>query len=62
MMFRIVFWDVLPCKIIIDNSFTRQYISEDNSEHFILIYMYILTIDASPTHQKSELQKKQKFL
>jgi hypothetical protein len=47
-MFRIVFWDVLPCKRIVDrrfrgayclhhqqvvNSFTRQYIPEDNSEH-----------------------------
>jgi hypothetical protein len=30
--FRIVFWDVLPCKIIVDNYFTRQYIPEDNSE------------------------------
>jgi hypothetical protein len=29
MMFRIVFWDVLPCKIIVDNYFTGQ---EDNSE------------------------------
>jgi hypothetical protein len=26
--FRIVFWDVLPCKVIVD----RQYIPEDNSE------------------------------
>jgi hypothetical protein len=32
MMFRIVFWDVLPCKIIVDNHFTRQYIPEDNYE------------------------------
>jgi hypothetical protein len=46
MMFRIVLWDVLPCKIIvalmmeavrtsetsIDNYFTRQYIPEDKSE------------------------------
>jgi hypothetical protein len=48
MKFRIVFWDVLPCKIIVDrrfrgtsartfepsvdNYFTRQYISEDNSK------------------------------
>jgi hypothetical protein len=32
-MFRIVFWDVLPCKIIVDKYFTRQYIPEDNSEH-----------------------------
>jgi hypothetical protein len=32
MKFRIVFWDVLPCKIIADNYFTRQYIPEDNSE------------------------------
>jgi hypothetical protein len=49
MMFRIVFWDILPCKMIVDrrfrgayclhhqgwvdNHFTRQYIPEDNSEH-----------------------------
>jgi hypothetical protein len=33
MLFRIVFWDVLPCKIIVDNYFTQQYIPEDNSEH-----------------------------
>jgi hypothetical protein len=49
MMFRVVFWDVLPCKIIecdflmmkaastsetsVDNHFTRQYNPEDNSEH-----------------------------
>jgi hypothetical protein len=44
MVFRIVFWDILPCKMIIDrrfrgasetsvdNHFTRQYIPEDNSE------------------------------
>jgi hypothetical protein len=32
MKFRIVFWDVLPCKIVVDNNFTRQYIPEDNSE------------------------------
>jgi hypothetical protein len=49
MMFRIVFWNVLPCKMIVDrrfkrayclhhqipddNHFTRQYIPEDNYEH-----------------------------
>jgi hypothetical protein len=32
MKFRIVFWDVLPCKMIVVNYFTRQYIPEDNSE------------------------------
>jgi hypothetical protein len=32
-MFRIVYWDVLPCKMIVDNHFTQQYIPEDNSEH-----------------------------
>jgi hypothetical protein len=35
-MFRIVFWDVLPCKIISEvrtASIIRQYIPEDNSEH-----------------------------
>jgi hypothetical protein len=31
--FRIVFWDILPCKVIVDYHFTRQYIPEDNSEH-----------------------------
>jgi hypothetical protein len=31
--FRFVFWDVLPCKIIVDRRyFTRQYIPEDKSE------------------------------
>jgi hypothetical protein len=32
MEFRFVFWDVLPCKIIVDNYFTLQYIPEDKSE------------------------------
>jgi hypothetical protein len=32
MMFRTVFWDVLPCKMIVDHTFPRQYIPEDNSE------------------------------
>jgi hypothetical protein len=32
MKFRIVFWDVLLCKMIVDNYFTQQYIPEDNSE------------------------------
>jgi hypothetical protein len=48
-MFRVVFWDKLPCKMIVDCRFrgayclhhqgcstiifTRQYIPEDNSEH-----------------------------
>jgi hypothetical protein len=49
LMFRIVFWDVLPCKIIVDNYFTRQYILEDNSEHHTrrrenLIHVYIGTL------------------
>jgi hypothetical protein len=50
MKFRIVFWDVLPCKIIVgrrfrgtcclhhqsvNNYFTRQYIPEDNSERWL---------------------------
>jgi hypothetical protein len=41
MMFRVVFWDILPCKMIVDRRFrgayclhfTQQYIPEDNSEH-----------------------------
>jgi hypothetical protein len=40
MMFRIVFWDVLPLMMeavrtsetSVNNYFTRQYIPEDNSE------------------------------
>jgi hypothetical protein len=47
-LFRVVFWDILPCKIrdsslmmeavrtsetSVDNNFTRQYIPEYNSEH-----------------------------
>jgi hypothetical protein len=38
MMFRVVFWDVLPCKMIVDRRFRgayclHQYIPEDSSEH-----------------------------
>jgi hypothetical protein len=33
MMFRAVFWVVLPCKLNVDNQFTRQYNAEDSSEH-----------------------------
>jgi hypothetical protein len=49
MMFRAVFWVILPCKMIVDlhpmmeavrtsetsvdNHFTRQYNPEDSSEH-----------------------------
>jgi hypothetical protein len=33
LMFGIVLWDVLPCKIIVDSYCTRQYTPEDNSEH-----------------------------
>jgi hypothetical protein len=32
-MFRGVFWVILPCKMIVDNHFTRQYNPEDSSEH-----------------------------
>jgi hypothetical protein len=41
-MFRVLFWDILPCKMIVDrrfsetlvnNHFTWQYIPEENSEH-----------------------------
>jgi len=39
MKFRIVFWDVLPCKIIVNNYFTRQYIPEDNSELRIFLFL-----------------------
>jgi hypothetical protein len=39
MKFRIFFWDEMPCKIIVDNYFTRQYIPEENSE--LVNYIYI---------------------
>jgi hypothetical protein len=41
MMFRVVFWDILPCKIIADNIFTLQYIQDDNSEHHIAVLRYV---------------------
>jgi hypothetical protein len=37
MMFRVIFWDILPCKMI-----TRQYIPEDNSEHPLRYFRYLL--------------------
>jgi hypothetical protein len=47
MMFRTVFWDVLPGMIeavrtsetSVDNYFTRQYIPEDNSEYVKIDFM-----------------------
>jgi hypothetical protein len=33
MMFRAVFWVVLPGKMMVANHFTRQYNPEDSSEH-----------------------------
>jgi hypothetical protein len=42
MMFRVVFWDILPMmeavrtsETSVDNNFTRQYNPEDNSEQQI---------------------------
>jgi hypothetical protein len=52
MMFRVAFWVILPCKMIVDrrfrgavltsetsvgNHFTRQYNPEDNSEHLVVV-------------------------
>jgi hypothetical protein len=51
MKFRIVFWDVLPCKIIVDrrfNYFTLQYIPEDNSELQKMILILRLSKGLSP--------------
>jgi hypothetical protein len=36
-MFRAVFWVILPCKMIVDNHFTRQYNPEDSSEQGYLL-------------------------
>jgi hypothetical protein len=33
LLFRAVFWVILPCRMIVDNHFTRQYNPEDSSEH-----------------------------
>jgi hypothetical protein len=33
MMFRAVFWVILPCRMFVDKHSTRQYNSEDSSEH-----------------------------
>jgi hypothetical protein len=52
MKFRFVFWDVLPCKIMmmeaartsetsVNNYFTRQYIPEDKYEHMQCVYSFI---------------------
>jgi hypothetical protein len=52
MMFRAVFWVVLPCKMMmmeavrtsetsVDNHFTQQYNPEDSSEHVHSIVCYI---------------------
>jgi hypothetical protein len=35
MMFRAVFWVVLPCKMIDEHHLTRQYTPEDSYEHHI---------------------------
>jgi hypothetical protein len=45
MKFRTVFWDVLPCKIIVDNYFTQHYIPEDNSE---ITYTKFSLLDSLP--------------
>jgi hypothetical protein len=46
MMFRVVFWDVLPCRMIVDNHFTRQYIPEDNSEQEMRIFRHLFNCKA----------------
>jgi hypothetical protein len=33
LMFRAVFWVVLPCKMIVDRRFRGAYNPEDSSEH-----------------------------
>jgi hypothetical protein len=49
MMFRIVFWDVLPLMMeavrtsetSVDNYFTQQYIPEDNSEKLQVLQIQV---------------------
>jgi hypothetical protein len=57
MKFRFVFWDVLPCKITVNNYFTRQYIPEDNSEHqrrsFIQVSAVTLSVGWNATRRET---------
>jgi hypothetical protein len=47
MMFRIVFWDVLLCKMIVDHRFTRQYIPEDNASFIFELLCTVLIFISS---------------
>jgi hypothetical protein len=62
MKFRIVFWDLLPCKIIVDRHFRGtcclhhqgwQYIPEDNSE----VLLVFITISIGQTIYNLYLNK-----
>jgi hypothetical protein len=44
MKFRFVFCDVLPCKIIVDNYFTWQYMPEDKSEP-LTMFLHIVCFE-----------------
>jgi hypothetical protein len=51
MMFRIVFWDVLPCKIIVDRRFRGQqlfYTAVHPRRQFWTSRVYYVTIGRTP--------------
>jgi hypothetical protein len=54
MMFRAVFWVVLPCKVIVDNHFTRQYNPEDSSEQCLIGFptVYLCSSDRMIMNEK----------
>jgi hypothetical protein len=47
MMFRVVFWDILPCKMIVD----RRFIPEDNSEHEIAVLDHHVSLNTLTKHK-----------
>jgi hypothetical protein len=75
MMFRIVFWDILPCKMIldrrfrgtyclhhqgwVDSHFTRQYIPEDNSEHLVQFVLLFLKAKSVPLYVTKGLEEEE---
>jgi hypothetical protein len=44
MMFRAVFWVVLPFKLFVDNQLTRQYNPEESSEQVYNLFSFLKLI------------------
>jgi hypothetical protein len=65
MKFRSVFWDVLPCKIIVDRRFRGTYCPHHQktilnfmSDLFICIYSYMNTTISANTASQNKLNYK----